>query len=91
VGRAREPLPPEVQREGVQGIVRQATGEIARGLTRLMPWTIGAALAGAFLAGAGAVGIAWWLFPVQTNLGPLRELCRELGDALIRRRSLLAC
>ena len=42
----------------VQGIVRQATGEIARGLVGLMPWTIGAALAGAFLAGAGAVGIA---------------------------------
>jgi hypothetical protein len=27
-----------------------------------MPWTVGAALAGAFLAGAGAVGIAWWLY-----------------------------
>ena len=48
LARAREPLPPEAQREAVQGIVRQATGEIARGLTRLMPWTVGAALAGAF-------------------------------------------
>ncbi len=58
VARAREPLPPEAQREAVQGIVRQATGEIARGLLQLMPWAVGAALAGAFLAGAGTVGVA---------------------------------
>ena len=94
MARAREPLPPEAQRETVQDIVRQATGEIARGLTRLMPWTIGAALAGAFLAGAGAVGIAWWLSPVQTNLGPLSaEAARvlrlnDLGEALARGREV---
>ena len=97
VARAREPLPPEAQREAVQGIVRQATGEIARGLTRLirlMPRAIGAALAGAFLAGAGAVGIAWWLSPVQTNLGPLSaeaaQVLRlnDLGEALAQGREV---
>jgi hypothetical protein len=94
LARAREPLPPEAQREALQGIVRQATGEIARGLTRLMPWTVGVALAGAFLAGAEAVGIAWWLSPVQTNLGPLSaEAARvlrlnDLGEALARGREV---
>ena len=94
VARAHEPMPPEVQREAVQGIVRQATGEIARELARLMPWTIGAALAGAFLAGAGVVGIAWWLSPVQTNLGPLSaeaaQVLRlnDLGEVLARGREV---
>jgi hypothetical protein len=94
VARAHEPMPPEVQREAVQGIVRQATGEIARELARLMLWTIGAALAGAFLAGAGVVGIAWWLSPMQTNLGPLSaEAARvlrlnNLGEALARGRKV---